>query len=205
MQVDGIMQAIKQGIRELCRLLELRWFSNRECVSYIGVWNDVGFQSGTHELRIANYVGRFELCRFPIGNSRIMQVAWNCVGFPAGNSRVMQVFGIMQVPSREFSRIMYVFGLMQVFQNREFANYVGVWIYVGFPLGNSRVMQVFGIMQVSNRELANYVGFWNYIVCQAGNSRIMQVYGSYVGFRIQQGIRELCRFWSYVGFQVGNS
>ena len=65
MQVYGIMQVIQQvlelmqvsknlhnsGIRELCRCLELCRFFSRDFVSYVGFWNYVGFQSGTHELR----------------------------------------------------------------------------------------------------------------------------------------------------------
>ena len=101
-----------------------------------------------------------------------MQIFTDYVGYPVGNSRIMQVFGVMQVCQQ------------------------------GIP--KTHIMQVFGITQVSNRELANYLGYIskNYIVCPVGNSRIMQVYG--IMQVIQQGIRELCRFPGVVQvFQQG--
>ena len=182
MQVYGVMQAIQQGIRELCRLLELRWFSNRECVSYIGVWNDVGFQSGTHELRIANYVGR-----------------WNYVGNPVGNSRIMQVARVVQVFQQGMRELCRLFGTMWAY-SRELANYVCFWNYIVFPEWNSRMMQVFGVMQVFKqgiRELCRF--FWNY----AGFKQGMQVLGI-----MQVSSRDLKNYvccWTYVGFPVGNS
>ena len=127
----------------------------------------------------------------------------------------MQVFGIIQASNRELTNYVGFWNYI-VFQNVIRAFYAGVWSYVGFPVGNSRVMQVFGIMQVFNREcrflelfrfstreFAIYVGCWSYVGFPVGNSRVMQVFWNYVG--VQTGLTNYVCVWTYVGFSIGNS
>ena len=160
MQVYGIMQAIQQGIRELCRFVELCRFSSREFVSYVGVWNYLGFQQGTHELRrfleLYSFPKRhsrilcrcLELCRFPSREFASYVGVWNYAGVQSG----MQVLGIIQVFHSGIRDLCRLLELCR-FSSREFElcrlRVMQVfWNYVGVQTGISRIMYVFGLMQV---------------------------------------------------------